>query len=144
MLLLLEYKSAYYCPAGSQLRGGFIPWQASRHLWPLQMSNIGTLSKVSAKHCMAKERKRLGTRHVWETLDLNWTAIKECLFTRGPTGRNRQELYHALFGRARQGSARWQQAVYRGPGATYTDATILGTNQSLLPVLATRMGPISP
>ena len=31
---------------------------------------------------------------------------------------NRQELYNALFGRARQGSARWQQAVYRGPGAT--------------------------
>ena len=92
-------------PSWEPAEGWLHSVRASRHLWPLQMSNTGTLSKVSAKHCVAKERKRLGTRHVWETLDLNWTAIKECLFTRGPTGRNRQELYNALFGRARQGSA---------------------------------------
>ena len=67
---------------------------------------------------MAKERKRLRTRHVWKTLDLNWAAIKESLFTRESTGMNRQKLYNALFGRARQGSARWQQAVYRGPWTT--------------------------
>ena len=104
-------------PSWEPAEGWLHSVRAARHLWPLQMSDTGTLSKVSAKHTMARERKRLGTRHVWETLDLNWTAIKETLFTRGPTGRNRQELYTALFGRARQGSARWQQAVYRGPRA---------------------------
>ena len=43
--------------------------------------------------------------------------MKNCLFTWKPTGMNRQELYNALFGRARQGSARWQQSLYQGPGA---------------------------
>ena len=85
-------------PSWEPAEGWLHSVRASRHLWPLQMSNIGTLSKVSAKHCMTKERKRLKTRHVWETLDLNWTAIKQCLFTRGPTKRNRQELVRALPG----------------------------------------------
>jgi len=81
------------------------------------MSDAGAFPKMSAKRCMAKERKRLRTRHVWESLGLNWAVMKEWLFTRGPTGRSRQEMYDALFGTARQGSLRWQEAVYRGPGA---------------------------
>ena len=104
-------------PSWEPAEGWLHSVRTSRHLWPLQMSNTGTLPKVSAKQCMARERKRLRTRHVWETLDLNWAAMKEYLFTRGPTGMDRQELYNTLFGRARQSSARWQQAVYRGPGA---------------------------
>jgi len=68
---------------------------------------------------MDRIRKRLRTRHVWESLGLNWTVMKEWLFTRGPTGRNRQQMYNDLFGTARQGSLRWQEAVYRGPGAAH-------------------------
>ena len=91
--------------------------RVARHLWPLQMSDAGAFPKVSARRCMDRERKRLRTRHVWESLGLNWAVMKEWLFTRGPTGRSRQQMYDDLFGTARQGSLRWQEAVYRGPGA---------------------------
>ena len=93
--------------------------RVARHLWPLQMSDAGELPKMSARRCMDRVRKRLRTRRVWESLGLNWAVMKEWLFTRGPTGRNRQQMYNDLFGTARQGSLRWQEAVYRGPGAAH-------------------------
>ena len=84
-----------------------------RHLWPLQMSTIGTLPKVAAKTFMSKERRRLRARHIWEKLDLNWPEMKERIFT----GMHRRKIYNILFGSPHQSSARWQEAMYRGPGA---------------------------
>ena len=57
------------------------------------MATLGTLPKVAAKTFMDKERRRLRARHVWEKLDLNWPAMKERIFTRGPTGMPRQEIF---------------------------------------------------
>ena len=92
--------------------------QSHRHLWPLQMSQqVGVLSDVQVHVFMRKERKRLRTLHIWEKLDLNWLAMKERLFAPGPTGKNWHQLYDILFCRTGQDTTRWQEAIYRGPGA---------------------------
>ena len=91
--------------------------RSSRHLWPLQMAAIGTLPQVAAKQFMSKERRRLRIRHIWEKLEPDWPAMKGRIFNRGPTNMSRQQIYNVLFGSPHQGSARWQEATYQGPGA---------------------------
>ena len=92
--------------------------QAIRHLWPLQMPAVGTVFDAPARVYMCRERRRLRARHIWERLDLNWPLLQERLFTQGPTGMKRHQLYNLLFCTDYQGTARWKEAPYRGPGAT--------------------------
>ena len=57
-----------------------------RHLWPMQMTAQLAAADIPTVTCMSRERRRLKTRYISETIDINWTLLGKQMMTSHPTG----------------------------------------------------------
>ena len=46
-----------------------------RHMWPMQMTSQVAAVDVPTATYMQRERRRLKTRHIWETVNIQWPLL---------------------------------------------------------------------
>ena len=70
--------------------------QSQRHFWPSMTTRFASMAPLS-EMVFRKERQRLKSKHLWDTMDLDWGALSKKLYVHKPTGLSREVLWQQLF-----------------------------------------------
>lgn len=65
---------------------GLFLFRMKRHLWPMQMTAQLAAADIPTVTFMSRERRRLKTRYIWETIDINSTLLGKKMMASHPTG----------------------------------------------------------
>ena len=91
--------------------------QSRRQFWPAMTTRHASLAPISF-HTLRRERRNMQSKHLWDSIDINWPALSRKLYVFKPTGLTRGELWERLFVTKHQVNP-WQEREYQGP---YRDA----------------------
>ena len=83
--------------------------RASINMWPLQKTAHVMTNQL------ARERRRLQARHIWEKIEPDWPMIKERVWTKQATGLPYEALFRRLFLHDYTEESRWLENSYKGP-----------------------------
>ena len=62
--------------------------QSQRHFWPSLTTRFASMDPLKAM-TLRRERQRLKSKHLWDTIDLDWDALYNKLYVHKPTGLSR-------------------------------------------------------
>ena len=69
--------------------------QSQRHFWPSMTTRFVSMDSLK-EMTLRKERQRLKSKHLWDTIDLDWDALYKKLYVHKPTGLSRDALEAAF------------------------------------------------
>ncbi len=91
--------------------------QSPRHFWPSMTTRFASMAPVK-EMVFRKERQRLKSKHLWDTIDLDWDALYKKLYVHKPTGLSRDLLWRQLFWNKHRLNP-WMEQEY--PGSDWYD-----------------------
>ena len=86
--------------------------QSQRHFWPSMTTRFASMAPVK-EMVFRKERQRLKSKHLWDTIDLDWDALYKKLYVHKPTGLSRDLLWRQLFWNKHRLNP-WMEQEYQG------------------------------
>ena len=67
--------------------------QSQRHFWPSMTARFASMAPLKEMVF----RQRFKSKHLWDTIDLDWDALYKKLYVHKPTGLSREMLWWQLF-----------------------------------------------
>ena len=74
--------------------------QSQRHFWPSMTTRFASLVPLNGT-ALRRERQRLKSKHLWDTIRLDWNALYDKLYVLRPTGLVRTQLWELFWNKHR-------------------------------------------
>ena len=87
--------------------------QSQRQFWPAMTTRHASLAPISIQ-TFQRERRHMQSKHLWDSIDINWQALSRKLYAFKPTGLTRAELCKHLFVTKHRANP-WQERECQGP-----------------------------
>ena len=86
--------------------------QSQRQLWPAMTTRHASLAPISA-HTFQRERRQMQSKHLWDTIKIDWPKLSWKLYAYKPTGLTRDDLWAQLFVTKHRANP-YQEREYQG------------------------------
>ena len=70
--------------------------QSRRQFWPTMTTRHASLAPICSA-TLQRERRQMQSKHLWDTIDIQWPALSKKLYVSKPTGLTRTQLWQHLF-----------------------------------------------
>ena len=70
--------------------------QSRRQFWPTMTTRHASLAPICAA-TLQRERRQMQSKHLWDTIDIQWPELSKKLYVSKPTGLTRTQLRQHLF-----------------------------------------------
>ena len=70
--------------------------QSRRQFWPTMTTRHASLAPICAA-TLQRERRQMQSKHLWDTIDIQWPELSKKLYVSKPTGLTRTQLWQHLF-----------------------------------------------
>ena len=87
--------------------------QSQRQCWPAMTTPHASLAPISTQ-TFQRERRHMQSKHLWDSINIDWQALSRKLYAFKPTGLTRAELWEHLFVTKHRANP-WQEREYQGP-----------------------------
>ena len=86
--------------------------QSQRQFWPTMTTRHASLAPIRTP-TFQRERRQIQSKHLWDTLSIDWSKLSWKLYTYKPTGLSREDLWTHLFVTKHRANP-YQEREYQG------------------------------
>ena len=85
---------------------------SQHHFWPSMTTRHASLAPLNT-YTFQRERRRVQSKHLWDWVNLKWSALVKKLYVIKPTGLSPEALWQLLFVTEHRANP-WQEREYKG------------------------------